>query len=371
VGLGFIGKVHAHGYLNLPLFYDPLPLRARITHVCTSRPETAEAGRRLIEADVATTDYREITENPDIDIVHICTPNHLHKDELLSAMAHGKHIYCDKPLVSDVTEAAAIRDAIADYKGTAQMTFQIRFFSVIMKARQLIEEGCLGEVLQFRCAFLHGGSADPNAPLKWKLSAAAGGGVIADLGSHALDLMHHLLGDYEALSAATKTAYPERPSAADPAAREQVDAEDLLVVLARMRNGALGTIEATKLASGTEDEMRFEIHGSKGALRYNQMEPHHLEFFDATASKQPMGGLQGWTKIAVGQRYPEPANQFPGAKLTIGWIRSHMACLASFLYAVAAGKPGNPGLTQGIYVQELMGACRQSAESGEWVSVPG
>ena len=100
LGFGFIGKVHAYGYLNLPLFYDPVAAAARITHVVTSRPETAEKARRIVGADVAATDYRAVTENPEIDIVHICTPNHLHKEALLSAMRHQKHIYCDKPLVA-------------------------------------------------------------------------------------------------------------------------------------------------------------------------------------------------------------------------------------------------------------------------------
>ena len=113
LGFGFIGKVHAYGYLNLPLHYDPVPLHARICRVCTAHRETAEAGRRMVGAESAVTDYREVTEDPEIDIVHICTPNHLHKDALLSAMKHQKHIYCDKPLVSDMTEALEIDSWIA------------------------------------------------------------------------------------------------------------------------------------------------------------------------------------------------------------------------------------------------------------------
>ena len=108
LGFGFIGKVHAYGYANLPFFYDPVPLAARITHVVTSRMETAEKGRQIVGADVAATDYHAVTENPAIDIVHICTPNHLHKDALLSAMRHQKHVYCDKPLAVTLDDARAI-----------------------------------------------------------------------------------------------------------------------------------------------------------------------------------------------------------------------------------------------------------------------
>ena len=369
VGLGFIGKVHAYGYMNLALFYDPVPLRARISHVCTSRQETAEKGRAAVGADNAVTDYRCITENPDVDIVHICTPNHLHRDELLSAIAHNKHIYCDKPLTATMEEAAEIGKALSGYTGIAQMTMQVRFFPAVMRARQLIEEGAIGDILQFRCSFLHAGSVDPEAPLKWKLSGAAGGGVIADLGSHALDVVRYLVGEYTSVSAATQTAYPDRPSASDPSQRVAVDAEDAMVVLARMQSGALGTVEATKLATGTEDEMRFEIHGTRGALRYNQMDPHYLEYFDRDAPSKPIGGVQGWTKIATGQRYPEPANGFPSPKLSIGWMRCHMACLANFLQCVADGRPASPGFEDGIAVQHVMDCVRRSAASGEWVLV--
>ena len=366
IGFGFIGKVHAYGYMTLPLFYDKLGVRGRITHVCTSKPETAEAGREQLDALVATTDYRDITENPEIDVVHICSPNHLHKDALLSAMRHQKHIYCEKPLVANMGEAEEVLAALPAYEGTAQMTLQCRFFPAVMRAKQLVDEGFVGRVLEFRAVYLHAGSANPAAPLRWKLSAEAGGGVINDLASHIMDLMHYLLGDYAALVADTQIAFPERPSAEDPRRNVKVDAEDCVMILARMANGALGNIEATKIATGAEDEVRFEIHGEKGALRFNSMDPHFLEAFDAGVAGAPIGGMQGWTRIATGQRFPAPASAFPGPKFSLGWIRVHAACLANFLQAVELGQKGNPGIDHGIYIQYLMGRIRHSLRTRSW-----
>ena len=208
-------------------------MRARITHVVTSRDETAEKARQTIGADVAGTDYRAVTENPQIDIVHICTPNHLHKAALLSAIAHQKHIYCDKPLVATMAEAEEIRAALGQvanlpetshvppgigqvgnlshrrgYRGTAQMVFQNRFFPATMRAKQLIAEGRSARCSGFRACYLHGGSAIPTRRLKWKLTAAAGGGVIADLASHVLDLVDWLIGPFGSVMAATQIAYP-------------------------------------------------------------------------------------------------------------------------------------------------------------------
>jgi predicted dehydrogenase len=369
VGFGFIGKVHASGYLNLPMYYEELPFRPVLSHVCTSRKETAQAGAKLIGAPRAVTDYREITENPAIDIVHICTPNHLHKEALLSAMSHDKHIYCDKPLTATMEEAEEIAAALPDYHGTAQMTLQNRFYPATMRAKQLIDDGFLGKVLEYRCCYLHAGSADPQAPLKWKLSAEAGGGVIPDLASHVLDLVHFLLGDFARLTAATSTAYPERPSADQTNRMVPVTAEDCVMILTRMANGALGNIEATKIATGSEDEVRLEIHGSKGALRFNGMDPHHLEIWDQEASAKPIGGTRGWTRVDCGQRYPAPATGFPTPKAAIGWMRCHLACLANFLADIAAGNPGNPGLSQGITIQHLMDCCYRADQTKSWIEV--
>lgn len=368
LGFGFIGKVHTYGYRNLPLFYDPVPLEARITHVVTARPETAEKARRLAGADVAATDHREVTENPEIDIVHVCTPNIAHKEALLSAMRHQKHIFCDKPLVASGEEAGQIEAALAGYRGVAQMTFHNRFFPGVIHARRLVEQGALGQILQFRAAYLHSGSADPDAPLRWKLTAAAGGGVIADIGSHVLDAIDWLIGPFESFQAATRIAFADRPMPDPPGARGKVDAEDCALAIARLKSGAIGVLEASKIATGTEDELRLEIHGTRGALRFNLMDPHHLEFYDAREAYPPAGS-RGWTRIDTGQRYDPPATPFPSHKAAIGWLRGHVACLANFLYAVAENRPAQPDLRQGIRVQRLMEALRQSARDGQRVEV--
>ncbi|MHB8901738.1 MAG: Gfo/Idh/MocA family protein [Thermoguttaceae bacterium] len=368
LGFGFIGKVHAYGYRNLPLFYDPLPLQAEITHVVTARPQTAEKARQLLGARTASTDYRDVTENPQIDIVHICTPNSAHKDALLSAMRHQKHIYCDKPLVNTAAEADEIESALADYRGIAQMTFHNRFFPAMLHARRLVDQDRLGRILQFRGAYLHSGSADPDAPLRWKLTAAAGGGVIADIASHVLDCLDWLAGPFRSFQAATHIAFTDRPLPGNPAARGKVDTEDCVLALAELAGGAVGTLEASKIATGMEDELRLELHGTKGAIRFNLMDPHFLEYYDATAAYPPHGS-RGWTRIDAGQRYEPPATSFPSPTASIGWLRAHVACLANFLQAVADALPAEPGLRQGIRVQRLMDALRRSARDGSRIDV--
>jgi predicted dehydrogenase len=368
LGFGFIGKVHAYAYRNMALYYDPPPIETRLVGVCTKRRETGEAARDLLGFDFATTDWREITENRDIDVVNICTPNSLHVEPLLSAIAHGKHVYCEKPLTASADEARRVVAALRDYRGTHQMTFNYRFVPATLRARQLVEAGFLGEPLCFRAAYLHSGSADPEAPLKWKLARDMGGGVIHDLGSHVLDLLRHLAGEFGEVSCAAKTAFASRPSIHDRTRRVPVDAEDHAVMLLRTCSGALGTVEASKIATGAEDEVRLEIHGTRGALRFNLRDPNWLEVYDATLSDQPLGGERGWKRLATVHRYPAPGG-WPGPKFAAGWMRSHVACLYDFLCAIARGVKAEPGLETGARIQEIMAAAVESQRSRCWVSL--
>ncbi len=369
IGGGFMARTDVHGYINLHLHYEPVPVEFHLHTLCHRTPEKAEHARALLGFERASTDFREVTESPEIDLVHICTPNHLHKEELLSAMAHGKHIYCHKPLVVNLAEAEQIQSALPGYEGIAQMVFNYRFLPATIRARELIAEGFLGRVLSFRGAYLHSGSVDPDAPLKWKRSRAGGGGAINDLGSHILDLMHMLVGDYEAIGCTTSITFADRPALDDPSRRVPVDAEDAACMTVRLPDGGIGTLEASKIATGTQDELRFELHGETGAIRFNLMYPNWLEVYDTRQPGGPTGGRQGWQAIDTVQRYPTPAAGFPGPKCSIGWLRAHMACLHNFLAAASRGEPAEPDLAQGIYIQRVMSAAHQSAQSGHWVSL--
>ena len=360
IGFGMIGKVHAFGYATLPYHIDPnINAKFRITHVATAHDESAEKAKAVCGADVATTDFRNITENPDIDIVHICSPNEQHVEQLISAIRHGKHIYCDKPLCCTMEEAELVRGEMqrSNYSATNQMTFHLRFFPAVMRMKQLIDENRLGRILQFRTVFLHSSNVDSNAPFKWK--HAKGGGVILDLASHVLDIVDYLVGPIDSLVAQTQLAYPQRPVSTpskanpNPPLRDVV-VEDAVSMLAKMENGAHGVIEASKLSTGTTDDFRIEIHGEKGAVRFRLLDPQTVEFFDATASDKPLGGTSGWLSIGCNNRYESPHLDFPNAKAIIGWTRAHAACLVNFLNAVAAGKPTTPDLMQGFKIQQYM-----------------
>lgn len=360
IGFGFIGKVHAYGYREMPLFYDPLPFRNVIAKVCTAHEESARHAVEQLGGDVVpVTDFREITEDPDIDVVDVSSPNSAHLEALLSAIKHGKHIFCEKPLTVTLDEALKVQSALGGYSGISQMTLIYRFYPCVLRAKQLIEEGRIGDVLEFHASFLHSGSVDPGAPFTFKLA----NGVVADLGSHILDLVQSLIGRIATVQARTRIAFPMRPVARGASEMTKVTGEDGMYCLATLENGAIGTIIASKIATGTEDEITLEIRGTKGALRLEPMNLQQLFYYDQNADASPIGGFRGWTAIDCGQRYDKPAG-FPTPKAVMGWLRGHVHCLYNFLDGVYRNAPVHPDLSDGVALQRLMTAVKDSAANG-------
>ena len=167
--------------------------------------------------------------------------------------------------------------------------------------------------------------------------AEGGGGALVDLGCHIIDITRFLLGDFDRLLATSKTFIKERPKAKDSNEKTPVDVDDISWITAEMKNGAIGTLEMSRLAMGVNDEFRIEIHGSKGALRFNSMSPNWLEVFDDREKGEPIGGNKGFKLLETVQRYPKPAI-LPGPKFSIGWMRYHIASINDFVCRVNESK---------------------------------
>lgn len=360
VGYGFIGKVHTFAHRSLPLFYDPLPAETHLIGVCTATEASGRKAQEQAGFKFATTDYRDLLARDDIHVIHCCTPNDAHHALLRDALKAGKHLYCDKPLTRTLAEAEEIAALARTTDKIHRMTFNYRFVPAILRARELVNDGFLGDVYQFRAAYLHAGYVDPQRPLSWRLQMArSGGGAVMDLGAHVFDLMRFLLGEFAEVQAVLKTCISERP---DPKTGGTgiVDVDDVAIVQAYMQSGAVGVIEATRLATGTQDELRFEIHGSRGALAFNLMDPHWLQVYDNTRPEKPLGGERGFQKIECVARYPKPY-AFGAVKNPIGWPQFHIHCLYDFIDSITRNDLRGPSFEDGLATQRLVAACQKSA----------
>ncbi|MBX3180815.1 MAG: Gfo/Idh/MocA family oxidoreductase [Candidatus Hydrogenedentes bacterium] len=371
IGFGFMGHTHTYGLINIPLFYNPAPFKVKHISVCTPVAAERAAAEGLGYYRKVVADYRELIDDPEIDVIAVSSPNRFHKEQLIAAIQAGKHLYCDKPVVASLEEAEEVFEAMraCNYRGKSQVVLQYRYFPATLRARQLMDSGFTGRVFHYRGGYLHSSNIDPAKPLNWKSEKSqGGGGSLFDMGAHTLDMMTHLLGDVASINALCETFIKERKHK-DTGEIVPVDTDDVALMLLRHKSGAVGTLEATKFATGVCDELRFEIHGELGAIRFNLMEPNWLEVYDVRDDKGPYGGQRGFKRIECVQQYGPPGGGFPNPKFSIGWIRAHMHCLYSFLECIALDKTPSPSLEDGIRLQRVMVAGYRSAESGRWVDV--
>ncbi|MBU6348601.1 MAG: Gfo/Idh/MocA family oxidoreductase [Chloroflexi bacterium] len=368
IGYGGIGRVHGMAYRSLPFHYG-LPADAvRIGGVATTRPESARAAAAELGCGFWTADYHELLARPEIEAVDICVPNHLHAAIVVAAAAAGKHIYCEKPLAMNVAEGQQMVAAAARAGVKTQMTFNFRFYPAVLRARQLIDAGFLGRIFSFRGRYYRSSYIDPHKPISWRQQKAiAGGGALFDIGSHILDMLYFLLGEFAAVQATLDTLIQERPARAGAAERAAVDVDDIALLTLRTHAGVLGGVEASRMGTGLTNDIGFEIFGEQGAIRFSGLDPAWLELYDVRDPDKPVGGLRGFRKVETVNRYV--GQKAPDGSMAPDFVRTHAECQYQFLKAVAEDRPTQPTLADGLHLQAVMAAAEKSSAAGRWVEV--
>ncbi len=368
LGFGSMGKTHAYAVHNLRYFYKDLPFSAEIAGVCTTSIQKSRTVCSEYGFEIATNNEDVLINDPSIDVIDICTPNIYHFESIKKAIAAGKHIYCEKPLCISLAEAEEATFLAQNSDKIHTIVFNNRFLPAIMRAKELVDEDKLGRILSFRIDYQHSSAMNVAKHAGWKQNKdICGGGVLFDLGSHVIDLIYYLCGHISSVSAATQIAFPIRAGKNGEA--WQTNADEAVYMLAKLENGAIGTIAASKIAVGANSDIFLEIFGEKGAIRFSLMEPSWLHFFDGTLAERPLGGDRGFTKIECVARFPEPGGLFPPSKSAIGWLQGHVHAMYSFLNAVYTGKQNHPSFSDARHVQAVMEAAYASAESGKWETV--
>ena len=367
LGFGFMGKTHLWAVKNLPFFYD-LPFSAEVAAVCASAkdPEKSEAVAKTYGIPRAA-DEAAIIHDPTIDVIDICTPNPHHFETAKAALRAGKHVLCEKPLTVTAAEARELAELAKASGLTCGTVFNNRYLAPVMRAKQIINEGRLGRILSFDFSYKHNSCIDPDRRVGWKQTAEAGGGTLFDLGPHVIDLCHFLCGKVATVTAKSQIAFPTHLKT-DGSVWE-TNADEAFYMICGLDSGAVGNITVSKLTQGANDELTFSVNGTDGSLSFSLMDPNYLSFYDATAEGSPMGGVRGQTRIECVGRYPAPATGFPSPKAPVGWLRGHIGSMAAYLTAVAEGRPASPSFEDGAYVQAVMEAARESAETRREVSL--
>ncbi len=371
IGYGAMGRAHGMAYRDIGFHYG-LPANAiKIVAVATTRAESAHKAASELGCEIATTDWHSLLNREDVQVIDICTPHAAHEEQVIAAAQAGKHIYCEKPLARNMDEAQRMAAAVRNAGVKLGLTFNFRFFPCVMRAKQLIDEGFLGRIFHFHGRYFRASYIDPERPMAWRLrKAQAGGGVLIDSGAHMLDFAQWLLSTspITEVRAMLDTPHATRPTSKGNTEREVVDVEDLAFVQARLSNGAIGTLEASRMATAATNDVWFEVRGEHGALRFTLEDPNWLYVYDSRSPDK----TRGFTRVETVARYEGALA--PDWTQPVGISRTHTECQYQFLRAISDEREPSPGLDDGLRVQALVDAAYRSAASGGqqmngWASV--
>ncbi|HEX7862575.1 MAG TPA: Gfo/Idh/MocA family oxidoreductase [Verrucomicrobiae bacterium] len=378
IGYRFMGKAHSNAWRQAPHFF-PLKANVEMSTICGRDPSAVEEARAQLGWQRASTDWREVINSPDIDIVDINTPNDSHAEIAIAAARAGKHILCEKPLGMDVAQCKEMLDAAKKAKVVHMVCHNYRRIPAIAHAKKMIEEGAIGEIFHYRARYAQDWIVDPEFPLVWRLQkGVSGSGAHGDINAHIIDLARYLVGEFKEVSGLMNTFIKERPlqdqsgkgdglGAKGGKKMGKVTVDDAAICIGRFANGALANLEATRFALGRKNHIEIEINGSKGSLHFDFEDMNRLKWFDNTRPND----RQGFSDILVtqgGGAHPFVGNWWPPGHI-IGYEHTFVHTIADFVNAVVHGKSVQPTFEDGMRNQRVLEAVEESAKTRQWVKV--
>lgn len=365
VGHAFMGRAHANAWRQAGRFFD-LPRRIVPAVVVGRDAARAAAAAEHLGFLRGTDDLDAVLADPRIDIVDVATPNDSHHPIAIAALRAGKHVLCEKPLAMTLAEARAMQALAARQRVRVGVWHNYRRAPATALAARLIARGDLGDVRQVRAVYLQDWLCDPKVPASWRTERArCGSGAHGDLNAHLIDLTRALTGlEFESVCALQQTFTAVRPTGRGRGTAP-VDVDDAFCFLARFRGGAIGTYEATRVASGRKNHECIEISGTRGALRWNLERLNELELFSFADARDAQGFR---TVICMDGVHPYAAHWWPDGHI-VGYEHTFVHHVADFVQALHAGTPFAPDFGDGVAVQAVLDAALRSAASGRWVAV--
>lgn len=362
IGTGFMGKAHVFGFASAQKVFA-LPYRLALHTVADVTEEAAARAAADFGFAHSSSDWRSMVENPEIGLIDITAPNALHKEMALAAISAGKHVYCEKPLAPLVSDAREMADAATAKGVKTQAGFNYLCNPMLRLAREMIAAGELGEIRGYRGLHAEDYMADARGPWTFRHDLA-GGGALADIGSHALATSEFLLGPIVEVMGDCVTMIGQRPDGRG--GMRAVTVDDVGRAFLRFANGAQGSIEGNWIATGRKMQHDFEVYGTKGALAFSQERFNELHFY----SVDDAPGRRGFRRIEASPDHP-PYGRFcvaPGHQLGFNDLKAIE--IEGFLRAVAGEIPEPFGFTAGVRIQQVVETIQRSSAARQWMTVP-
>jgi predicted dehydrogenase len=367
IGYAFMGKAHSNAWRQVSAFFSPR-VQPRMKVICGRTRTAVEDAARRYGWEEAATDWRAVVARDDIDIVDVSTPGDSHAEIAIAAAKAGKAVLCEKPLANSVREAERMLAAV-ERAGVAHMIcHNYRRVPAVTLAKRLIDSGAIGTIRHFRGTYLQDWPADPKFPLVWRLDKTkAGSGALGDIASHVIDFARMLVGEIAEVAATTETFVKERPLPGNARKKGRVTVDDAVVAAVRFAGGAIGTIEATRMAIGRKNHNRFEINGSLGSLAFDLERLNELDVCLAEGPPETRGFR---TVIVTEPAHPYMDAWWPAGHI-VGWEHSFTHTVFDLLEAIADGRTPSPSFVDGVRNQRVLEAFERAARTRRWVKVKG
>jgi predicted dehydrogenase len=366
IGYAFMGRAHSNAYRQVGRFFSP-KLQPRMKVLCGRNAKNVKVAADQLGWEEAATDWRDVVARKDIDIVDIVTPGDSHAEIAIAAAKAGKVVFCEKPLANTVKEAEQMLAAVKKAGVVHMICHNYRRAPAVMLARRLIEDDKIGQIYHYRGTYLQDWVVDPKIPLVWRLrKEAAGSGALGDIASHSLDLARFLVGEISEVACALRTFIKERPLPDNPKKMGEVTVDDASAAIVHFANGALGTIEASRFATGRKNYNRFEINGSKGSIAFNLERMNELEVYLSSDH----GSVQGFHDVMVTdpRHHPYMGSWWPAGHI-IGYEHTFVHTVYDLLEAMAKNTIPTPNFEDGVNNQKVLAAMERAAAMRKFVAV--
>jgi predicted dehydrogenase len=375
IGFGWLGQAHSRSLLRIPTLFPERAFDTELVVCGDTLPERRAQATGSFGFARAAADWRAVVDDPEVDVVFIAAPNMLHVELVEAWVPDRKHVFCEKPVGGTPAQTVRAERAARRAGVTSGVGYNYRWAPLVQYARQLIADGALGEITNYRGRFFSMYGSDPLGVLSWRfLVDQAGHGVTTDLMSHSVDLAHMLLGPITRVVGTTATFIRERPLPAaagshygvgrpgDPTGA--VTNEDYAGMLCEFGSGAHGTFETSRSIVGPESQNAFEVYGTKGALQWNLEKLNELQLYLVEDELHT-----GYRTIFGGDRFPYHGTFVPGSANGIGFEDLVVIEDYEFCRSLAEGREHRPGFGDALAWVDVQDALLRSAGSGRWEDV--
>lgn len=366
VGSGWMGKAHSSALADAQMLFGPDYGVASFEIVADANEAAAKSAQEKIGFRRYTTDWHEVVCDPDVDLVDIATPNAFHYEVAKAALEHGKNVYCEKPLSISAAESRELAE-IAAQKGVVNYVgYNNTMNPANAYVRELVQSGALGKIMRFTGTYDQDQLLDETLPITWRhINKLAGCGALGDLGSHLLSISQFIMGDITAVNAMSATVFPKRPKSAGSSEMADVENEDIITFMAKYANGAIGTIAASRVATGRKNYLCYEIQGTKGSVRYDLERMGEVQVYFQSDDERD----RGFRTVLLNPKHKGYAAFQPAGGIAIAYNDMKILEVHELFAALTKGEPYACNFEFGYKIDRTVAAVLKSAKDHTWVEV--